>query len=129
MKIVKLVCSTCGKDLNTNEILIQGQETIEVIAKFNEEETLLNLSAIWGNFENISRKEIPNSTIVELFCPHCKTIIPNFWKNCISCGSPIAMFKSIGKHDTFGSVMVCRRKGCHNHKTNVTIPTDTPASP
>lgn len=123
-KVVQCFCPHCKKLLTTKEILLDGQETVHIIA-YLENRVDIFLSAVWGKFKKVTPEvKIQKGTIISALCPHCEKELKIEFPKC-SCGAPLMSVRSTD--GILGNVYLCSRVGCYHHKIQPDkIPGDTP---
>ena len=103
-------CSRCNHSLMDPNHLIGGHPSIRITMAFNGMHGWLRLSSLYGNYKIDSEYEIPQDTIINLFCPHCHTEMIGA-SDCTECGAPmVPMIVREG-----GMIQICSRLGCKEH--------------
>ena len=105
-------CPHCHKVLNDDNHLINNHPSIRVsIETPIKQKGFMWLSSIYGDYNYSCEFAIPESEIVNLFCPYCQESLRHKKLECDICGAPIVSFLcNIG-----GRVSICSRNGCKNH--------------
>lgn len=107
---ISVNCPICGESLMDNKKLVDNEPSISLIIKIADQKGLIWLSSIYGSFNHTSEINIPENTIAEFFCPHCKANLSGATK-CKTCEAPMINFNL----DMGGQVSFCSRSGCKNH--------------
>lgn len=105
-------CPHCDASLMDEGHMINNKPSIRLKIQTNiHQRGFIWLSSIYGDYHYTSEFAIPDSEIVEFFCPHCKENLKRKKIECDICGAPIISLScSMG-----GRVSVCSRNGCKNH--------------
>jgi NADH-quinone oxidoreductase subunit E len=103
-------CLACGKSLMDESHPIDGRASIKVMVSFDDLQSRLWLSSLYGSYSSESEHEIPSQTIVDFSCPHCRDRLTDS-SPCSVCEAPLVKMKVPGG----GMVYICSRKGCKNH--------------
>jgi len=107
---VKVKCPICGKSVMNKDKLIDNDESVKLNVRFNNNESIIYLSSIYGSYNYFCETEIPDEEIVEFICPHCKNNLEDKAK-CIECSAPIVKLFLIEG----GKINFCSRAGCKKH--------------
>ena len=103
-------CSRCNHSLMDPGHQIDGHPSIRVTASFERKHGWLRLSSLYGSYNVESEYEIPEDTLVNIFCPYCHGDLSSSTP-CPECGAlMVAMIVRGG-----GMVEVCSRRGCKGH--------------
>jgi NADH-quinone oxidoreductase subunit E len=107
---VEVSCARCNHSLMDNRQVIDGYPVIRVTVSFGHKHGWLALSSIYGSYHVSSEFEIPQDTVVQIFCPHCHSELIGGTK-CADCNAPmVPMIVREG-----GIVQICSRRGCKGH--------------
>ncbi|UCF78007.1 MAG: NAD(P)H-dependent oxidoreductase subunit E [Candidatus Eiseniibacteriota bacterium] len=107
---VEVSCPRCNHTLMNPEHLIDSYPSIRVIASFGDKHSWVALSSLYGSYHVESEFEIPEDTVVHLFCPHCHAELIGA-TDCVECGAPMVPMIVRGG----GLVQICSRRGCKGH--------------
>ncbi len=107
---VEVSCSRCNHSLMDQNHLIDGYPSIRVTVSFGNKHGWLAMSSLYGSYNVASEFEVPEDTIVQIFCPHCHSELIGA-SDCPECG--IKMVPMIVRGG--GIVQICPRKGCKGH--------------
>jgi NADH-quinone oxidoreductase subunit E len=111
---VEVSCARCNHSLMDPRYLIDGHPSIRVTVSFQNHHGWLALSSLYGSYKVASEFEIPQDTIVDMFCPHCHAELIGGGR-CSDCGAPMVPMIIRGG----GVVQICSRKGCKGHLLDV----------
>jgi len=107
---VDVACPECNRSLMTYDHLMDGHPMIHVTVAFARKHGWMRLSSLWGDYRRESEHEIPDDTILNIFCPRCHAELRST-RMCPRCDAPtIPLFVRSG-----GIVHVCSRNGCKEH--------------
>jgi NADH-quinone oxidoreductase subunit E len=107
---VEVSCPRCNRTLMDSEHLIDSYPSIRVIVSFGDKHGPVALSSLYGSYKVECEFEIPDDTVVHLFCPHCHAELIGA-ADCAECGAPmVPMVVRRG-----GVVQICSRRGCKGH--------------
>jgi len=107
---VNVSCPRCNHTLMDPNFLLDDVSSVRVTASFGRKHGWLRLSSLYGSSTMESEYEIPMSTVIDVFCPHCHTELKGPL-NCPDCDAPmVTMIVRKG-----GVVQVCSRRGCKSH--------------
>jgi len=107
---IEVSCPRCNHSLIDSKHLVDGYPSIWVTTSFGRKHGWLRLSCLYGSYNIKSEYEIPEDTIVNVFCPHCHAEL-RAASGCPSCGAPmVPMSIRAG-----GMVQICSRRGCPEH--------------
>ena len=115
IRIKKAMCEH-GHSLMDPDHLIDGNASIAVLAKYENQEGLIYLDPVYGSFKNVWEIDVPEGECVELFCPRCHVSLSEHGQICDECLAP--MFAVYLPHG--GMVAACLRNGCHYHTLKFT---------
>ncbi len=107
---VDVSCARCNHSLMDPEHSIDGYPSIKVTVSFVNKHGWLAISSLWGSYVVHSEYEIPEDTIVHMFCPHCHAELIG-GARCGECGAPMVPMIVRGG----GVVQLCSRRGCKGH--------------
>jgi NADH:ubiquinone oxidoreductase subunit E len=107
---VDVSCARCNHSLMDSTHEIDGHPSIRVTVSFGDKHGWLALSSLWGSYIVHSLYEIPQDTIVHVFCPHCHAEMIG-GATCGDCGAPMIPMIVRGG----GIVQLCSRRGCKGH--------------
>ncbi len=103
-------CPRCNHSLMDPQFLIDEHPSIKVTMSFNGNHGWLRLSSLYGSYNIKSEYDIPKSTVVNFFCPHCHAELIGA-SSCAICNAPLVPMIIKGS----GIIQVCSRKGCKSH--------------
>ena len=107
---LRIKCPQCGKSLLDEKHLLDNEPSVKVVIRFDRKKGLLRLSSVYGSYLIESEHSIPERTLVQFFCPHCKLRLQSTFI-CDLCQAPmIPLMLEEG-----GRVYICSRKGCKKH--------------
>ncbi|MEA3296374.1 MAG: NAD(P)H-dependent oxidoreductase subunit E [candidate division Zixibacteria bacterium] len=107
---IEVSCARCNHSLMDPRHLTDGQPSIRITVSFGHKHGWFCLSSLYGSYNVSSEYEIPNDTIVNIFCPHCHAELIGGAK-CGECGAPMVPMIIRGG----GVVQICSRRGCRGH--------------
>jgi NADH-quinone oxidoreductase subunit E len=107
---VEVSCAHCNHSLMDDRQVIDAHPVIRVTISFNDKHGWLALSSLYGSYHVSSEHEIPEKTVVQMFCPHCHAELRGGVK-CSDCGAPMVPMIVRGG----GVIQICSRRGCKNH--------------
>lgn len=107
---VEVSCPRCNHSLMAPQHLIDGYPSIRVTVSFGEKHGWLALSSLYGSYNVAKEYEIPEDTVVNIFCPHCHAELTGA-SDCPICGSSMVPMIVRGG----GVVQICSRWGCKGH--------------
>lgn len=107
---VDVSCPKCNHSLMDPTVPIDGQPSIHISTSFQRKNGWARLSRLYGSFNTVSEPEIPLSSEVDIFCPHCHASLRSS-TSCGECGTD--MFVLIVRQG--GVIQVCSRRGCKGH--------------
>ena len=107
---ISVKCPLCGKSLMDQSKKVDNEPGINLIIKDKEHKGLIWLSSIYGSYNQTCEIEVEADTIVEFYCPHCRSLLQSEIK-CKVCDAPMVDFNL----DMGGRVSICSRNGCKNH--------------
>lgn len=103
-------CSRCNHSLMDPTQQIDGKPGIRVTVSFEGTHGPLWLSSLYGSYEIKAGAEIPENTVLDVFCPHCHAELRSA-SLCPVCDAPmVSMIVREG-----GIIQVCSRRGCRGH--------------
>jgi len=108
-------CPHCNHTLMDLENKLDGRPSISVTLSFGRKHGYLRLSSLYGSFKHESDHEVPDETVVNIFCPHCHTNLSTS-DQCNNCGELLISMIARGG----GVVQVCSKKGCKGHSLDIT---------
>ncbi|MBI4881405.1 MAG: NAD(P)H-dependent oxidoreductase subunit E [Planctomycetes bacterium] len=107
---LEVSCARCNHSLMDPTHPIDGHPSIRVTVSFDNQHGWTALSCLYGSYNVASEYEIPDDTVVNMFCPHCHAELLG-GGSCMECGSPmVPMIVRSG-----GIVQICTRRGCLGH--------------
>lgn len=107
---LKVNCPVCGRSLMDDEILVDNCPSYKLQIKVGEKEGTMNLSSVWESYNYLCDIEIPENSIIKIFCSHFNSEIISD-AECEVCKAPmIPLDLDIG-----GKIDICSRVGCKNH--------------
>lgn len=107
---LEVSCARCNHSLLDAEQDIDGHPPIRVTVSFGNKHGWLMLSSLYGSYQVKSEHEIPQDTILDLFCPYCHAELIGSSK-CGECEAPMVPMIVRGG----GVVQICSRRGCKGH--------------
>lgn len=112
---VEVSCAHCNHALMNPEYPIDGYPSIKVTISSGDYHGPLRLSSLYGSSAIETEEEIPEGQVAQIFCPHCHAELSGA-APCVDCGAPmVPMIVRAG-----GIVQICSRRGCHNHRLDIT---------
>jgi NADH:ubiquinone oxidoreductase subunit E len=117
---VEVSCARCNHSLMNPRQLIDGHPSICITISFGQNHGWLALSCLYGSYNIASDLEVPNDTVVHMFCPYCHAELLGGGP-CGDCGAPMIPMIVRGG----GIVQICSRRGCKNHILDLTGTTMT----
>jgi NADH:ubiquinone oxidoreductase subunit E len=112
---IEVSCPKCNRSLIDAEHLIDGYPSIRVTLSFGYTHGWLRLSSLYGSYNVESEYDVPKSTVVNFFCPHCHAELRSA-AACPECGAPMVPMIVRGG----GVVQICARRGCKGHMLDLT---------
>jgi NADH:ubiquinone oxidoreductase subunit E len=111
---VTVSCPRCNHTLMDPEHRIDGYPAVRMTASFGGKHGWLRLSCLYGSDALESEYEIPEESVLNLFCPHCHAELTGA-SRCPACNAPmVPMLVSNG-----GMVQICTRQGCREHRLDL----------
>ncbi|MFH1687050.1 MAG: NAD(P)H-dependent oxidoreductase subunit E [bacterium] len=107
---LEVSCARCNHSLMDSRHLVDGHPAIRVTASFGSNHGRLLLSCLYGSHKVESQHELPDDTIIQLFCPHCHAELIGSAK-CTECSASMVPMIVRGG----GIVQICTRSGCKGH--------------
>lgn len=107
---VEVSCARCNHSLMDPRHVIDGHASIRVTVSFANKHGWLCISSLYGSYNVSSEYEIPEDTVVHMFCPHCHAEFIG-GARCAACGAPMVPMIVRGG----GVVQICSRRGCKGH--------------
>jgi len=107
---IEVSCARCNHTLIDPRHTLDGQPPIRVTVSVGHKHGSLLLSSLYGSYSVSSDIDIPEDTIVQVFCPHCHVELIGGAK-CGECGAPMIPMIVRGG----GVVQICSRRGCKGH--------------
>lgn len=107
---LEVSCSRCNHSMMSQRHLIDGFPSILVTVSFENKHGWLALSSLYGSYNVSSEYEIPEDTVVQIFCPHCHAELIGA-SDCPECGNKMVPLIVRGG----GIVQICPKKGCKGH--------------
>ena len=107
---VEVSCSRCNHSLMDPRHPIDSHPSIRVTTSFGDHHGWTALSSLWGSYNVESEYEIPDDSIINVFCPHCHAELMGGGK-CSECDAPMVPMIVRGG----GVVQICARMGCKGH--------------
>lgn len=108
---LEVFCPQCGRSLLDNENYLNGYPSVRINASMGEKIGWTRLPSLYGNFAGTYEHEIPENTVVKLFCPHCGSGLQGKTQ-CMECNAPMAEMTVNGKDSV---IRICTRVGCNGH--------------
>lgn len=105
---VEVSCPRCGHSLMDDSLAIDGCSAIRLNASFDQTDTHIRLSSLYGSNKFLAEREIPLDAVVTFICPHCRESL-NGSPECLECGAPMARMTVQGG----GVLQICARWGCN----------------
>lgn len=107
---LEVSCSRCNHSLMDPGHLVDGLPSVRITQSFGQQHGWLRLSSLYGSHNMEAEYEVPQDTVVHLFCPHCHTELVGA-TDCPECG--VQMVPMIVRGG--GIVQICPRRGCKGH--------------
>ena len=107
---LEVSCSRCNHSLMDSGHLVDGFPSVRITQSFGQQHGWLRLSSLYGSHNMEAEYEVPQDTVVHLFCPHCHTELVGA-TDCPECG--VQMVPMIVRGG--GIVQICPRRGCRGH--------------
>jgi NADH-quinone oxidoreductase subunit E len=107
---LKVSCSRCNHSLMDPGHLVDGFPSVRITESFGQQHGWLRLSSLYGSNNMEAEYEVPQDTVVHLFCPQCHTELVGA-TDCPECG--VQMVPMIVRGG--GIVQICPRRGCKGH--------------
>ncbi len=111
---VEVFCARCNRSLMDPDHPIEGHPSVRVTVSFGRKHGWLRLSSLYGSFTIESEDEIPENTVLNIFCPTCHAELAGA-TDCPVCGAPMVPLIVRGG----GMVQICSRRGCFSHLLDV----------
>jgi len=111
---VEVFCARCNRSLMDPDHPIEGHPSVRVTISFGRKHGWLRLSSLYGSFTIESEDEIPDNTVLNIFCPTCHAELAGA-TDCPLCGAPMVPLIVRGG----GMVQICSRRGCFSHLLDV----------
>jgi NADH:ubiquinone oxidoreductase subunit E len=111
---VEVFCARCNRSLMDPDHPIEGHPSVRVTVSFGRKHGWLRLSSLYGSFTIESEDEIPENTVLNIFCPTCHAELAGA-TDCPVCSAPMVPLIVRGG----GMVQICSRRGCHSHLLDV----------
>jgi len=111
---IEVFCARCNRSLMDHEHPIEGHPSVRVTISFGRKHGWLRLSSLYGSFTVKSEDEIPEDTVLNIFCPTCHAELAGA-TDCPVCGAPMVPLIVRGG----GMVQICSRRGCTSHLLDV----------
>jgi NADH-quinone oxidoreductase subunit E len=109
-------CPRCNHSLMDPEHPVDDLPSIRVTMSFNDRHGWLNLSSLYGSYNNDSLWEVPRDALPNIFCPHCHAELKGS-SACPECGAPmVPILVRSG-----GILQICSRYGCKGHLLDLGI--------
>lgn len=106
---IEASCPQCNHSFKDETFIIDGYPSHKINIAANHQRGWLRLSCLYGSNSFSVEFEIPESTVVTFFCPHCNSEIPGT-SDCSQCGAPMIPMLVDGG----AIVQICSRRGCKN---------------
>ncbi|MCF8372066.1 MAG: hypothetical protein K9H64_10615 [Bacteroidales bacterium] len=107
---LKVKCPKCRESLLDPQRKIDNVPGIKLLVSCNDQKGSIWLSSIYGSYNYMTDIEIPEGTIAEFSCPHCKEEITGK-ASCEICEAPMVPLNL----EMGGYVRFCSRSGCTDH--------------
>jgi len=111
---IEVFCARCNRSLMDPDHPIEGHPSVRVTISFGRKHGWLRLSSLYGSFTIESEDEIPENTVLNIFCPTCHAELAG-GTDCPVCDAPMVPLIVRGG----GMVQICSRRGCHSHLLDV----------
>jgi (2Fe-2S) ferredoxin len=111
---LKVNCPRCNHTLMDPAHSIDGHPSIRLTVSFAHKHGWLRLSSLYGSHSHESEHDVPEDSLLNIFCPHCHTEL-NGASHCPECTA--AMVPLIIRSG--GIVQICPRKGCKGHLLDI----------
>lgn len=114
---VSVVCPHCETSLMDEEMLLDGNPSIQLLLSLRGVTSPLSLSSIYGSFRFCTDTGVLAGETTGLSCGHCsKSILTD--SLCKVCNAPLAALElAVG-----GRVFFCSRRGCKHHRVELNDP-------
>lgn len=113
--IVRHASCPNGCDLMDPEVKIHDHPSIHLVYSYEGVEGHIHLDPVYGMYENVLDREIPNGIILKFHCPGCNVSLTDPDTTCSKCSAPMfALHLPEG-----GSVEACQRNGCSGHRMRI----------
>ena len=107
---IEVSCAHCNHTLMDVKDSIDGHPPVRITVSFGNKHGWLMLSSLYGSNQVKSEYEIPEDTIMDMFCPYCHAEFIGSVK-CGECDAPMVPMIVHGG----GVVQICSRRGCDGH--------------
>jgi len=107
---IEVSCARCNHSLMDSRHVIDGYPPIKVTVSFGNKHGWMAISSLYGSYKVESEYDIPDDTVVDMFCPHCNAELIGSSK-CGDCTAPMVPMIVRGG----GVVQICSRRGCKGH--------------
>lgn len=107
---IEVNCARCNMTLMDPSRLLDGRPSIRVTGSWGDHDGWLSLSSLYGSYHLESEFDIPEDSIIHLYCPSCHAEMIGGAK-CGECGAPMAPMIVRGG----GVLQFCTRRGCKGH--------------
>ena len=107
---VEVNCPRCNHSLMDEQHTVDDYPGIRTTGSFGNKHGSDWLSSLYGSYNLDSEHEIPQNTIVNLFCPHCHAELIGV-STCTTCGAPMIPLAVRGG----AMIQICSRRGCKTH--------------
>ena len=111
---VRVHCPHCNRSLMDPGVVLDSQPTIRLSALTDGHLGRLRLSSIFGSNLISAEWEIPQRSVVRVFCPHCNEEMLD-GTPCPLCDAPLVSLLVGGG----GTVQFCSRRGCGWHQLDL----------
>jgi NADH:ubiquinone oxidoreductase subunit E len=111
---IEVSCPHCNRTLIDESFVIDGHPSIKLRISFDHEHGWLRLSCLYGSYNFSTELDVPEHTVVEFNCPHCRAQLPST-SDCSVCGAPMVPMLVDGG----GLVQICSRRGCRHHMLDI----------
>lgn len=112
---IEAYCPHCGQSFRDEAFAVDGVPSLAIHAAADGVQALVRLSSLYGSYTVATDIAIPEGTVVNFSCPHCKTVIDGT-SDCSECHAPIIALPVTGG----GTVQLCSRRGCRSHRLDLT---------
>jgi NADH-quinone oxidoreductase subunit E len=103
-------CPRCSESLMDPTFALQDHASVKLNATFDGRRGWVRLSAVYGRAEAAAEREVAESMVLRMFCPHCGAELHGPL-TCPACDAPMVPL-GVAREAV---LQVCSRHGCHAH--------------